>query len=164
VFVVIVSVFTFAILAAVLGIVASNVDTAFTSLDPNTPGYTEATTITGTFSSDWGFTLDWIVLCVAFGLPLISAILAYTNNIPNIFFFLSIGLLFIAVFLGWGLQWGAEGIFTAGNSLGTYMAANMTGTYWLLSHFGIYSMFAFLIIGLGTYVRTNNGGYYGSGF
>lgn len=158
VFVVVVSVFLFALAAAVLGIMVSGVDAAFSGLDPATPGYTEATTITGTLDTNWGPTVDWLVICLAFGLPLISAVLAWMNNIPNIFFFLSIGLLFVLVFIGWGLQWGAEGLFVTGNAVGSYISAYMPMSYWVLSNYGLYSVFAFLIIGFGTYVRFGRGG------
>lgn len=162
--VVVVSVFTFALILGIIGFAFNSVDTAINGIDPSTPGYSEATTITGNLNNDFGPTIDWILLCIAFGLPLISAVLAWSNNIPNIFFFLSIGLLFLLVFIGWGLQWGAEGIFVSGNALGTYIASVMPGTYWILSHFGLYSMLVFLIVGIGTYVRVGRGGGFSYGF
>lgn len=105
----------------------------------------------------WGDVMDWFMAALLFGLPLVSMGLAHTNIVPNLFFYVTIAVLLLMVFVGWGLQAGFESIAAGGGAFSTYMAANMPISNFIMLHFGIYSVLVVAIIGYGTYAKARQG-------
>lgn len=94
---------------------------------------------------DFWFTLLFV------GLPLISAVFAYFNNIHPLFFWISLIFVVVVIFVGAGIsQLWSELI---DDSLLSTQADLMPMTNFILSNFGFYSFFVFIVIASGTFVK-----------
>lgn len=101
----------------------------------------------------WGSVMDWFLAALLFGLPLVSMGLAHTNVVPNLFFYVTLAVLLLMVFVGWGLQAGFESIIANGGAFASYLATSMPISNYVMTHFGIYSVIVVAIIGYGTYAK-----------
>lgn len=113
-------------------------------------------------SENWGGAMDWILLCMLIGMPLISMGLAYFNDVPPFFFYTTIGTSLVMVFIGWALQDGLIEILNNGGIIGSYILSQMPKTAYLMQNWGVYSVIVILLIGIGTYVKQRGGAGYGS--
>ena len=112
-------------------------------------------TMTGSITDDLPGAVDFVVIMILFGLPLVSVILAYFNNIHPVFFYIGIAVLILIVLCGYAYQqlWVK---FTAGDLSVTSSSIPMTN--FILSHFGIYSLFVGIAILYGLYVKNSQSG------
>lgn len=147
-----------AITAISLGIASNAINDAFQT-DNNIP--TVAKTSMGNMSSNWGGVFDWIIAAIIIGMPLVSMGLAYFNNVPSIFFWLTIPLLLLMVFVGWGIAASWSTVLVDGGTFAAYAVSDMPITNFILSNFGYYAVLIVLIIAFGTYVKLGQGGAYG---
>jgi hypothetical protein len=94
---------------------------------------------------------DWFFAIMFIGLPLISAIFAYFNNIHPLFFWASLLLVILMVFAGAAYQelWGA---LRDDADLSTQMD-RLPITNLVLTNYGFYSFLVFLIIAAGTFIK-----------
>lgn len=97
----------------------------------------------------------WAVLFLV-GLPLISAVLAYFNNIHPLFYWISIIFVILAVLWGASLSelWGEV---SEDSTLQTSITQMPMADY-ILQNYGWYSMFVFVIIASGTFIKLRQGG------
>jgi hypothetical protein len=146
--------FAFVIAAVAVGLVFQSFNNAVQTGD----FAPVAKEVTGGLAGGWPGVVDWIFVALLIGLPLASMALAYFNNIPAIFFFGIIGVLFLMVFVGWGLQAGWEGIMADGGDFSIYVSSGLPMTNFILSNFGVYSLLVVAIIGFGTYVKAGREG------
>lgn len=96
----------------------------------------------------------WFILLFV-GLPLISAVLAYFNNIHPFFFWMSILLSFAIIICGkiFEIVWQA---FTSDATIAS-VASSMPMTNAILTNYGFYSFFVFIVIALGTFIKLRGG-------
>lgn len=95
--------------------------------------------------------LDLWFICLFVGLPLVSAALAYFNNIHPFFFWLSIPVCLFTLIFGKALE-GGWLAFIADPNIAS-VAAQLPATSFILGNYGFYSYFVFVIIAIGTYLR-----------
>lgn len=94
---------------------------------------------------------DWFFGLFFIGLPLISAIFAYFNNIHPLFFWTSLLLVILVVLVGAGYQ-----VFWEELAMDSDLSAQMTRlpiTNLVLSNYGMYSLLVFIIIAAGTFIK-----------
>lgn len=97
----------------------------------------------------------WFVLFMV-GLPLAASIMAYFNNIHPLFFWASLLLVVVIVLLGASLAelWGQ---LRSDADLSVAVERFPMSDY-ILQHYGLYSLFAFVTIAFGTFVKLRGGG------
>lgn len=100
-------------------------------------------------------TFDLIFVMLFVGLPMISAVFAYFNNIHPLFFWASLGIVLLIVMVGAGLAQLWADINT--DTLLASQAALMPMMNFILSHYGLYSFFVFVIIAAGSFVKLRGG-------
>ena len=115
-----------------------------------------------TAADGWGSAMDWILVSVLLGMPLISMGLAYFNDIPPFFFYLSIGFALVMVIIGWALQDGLVSILNNSGIFGAYISQEMPITSYLMRNWGTYSILVLFIISIGTYIKQRGGRGYAS--
>lgn len=149
----------FVVAVVVAGIVYQEFNTALQGSDLSQVAKDNADDL----STGWPGAMDWIFAALLIGLPLASMGLAYFNNIPSVFFYAILAMLFLMVFIGWGLQSAWENIIVSGDAFSIYAVNNLPITTYVMNNFGLYSLIVVAIIGFGTYVKMNSGGL-GGGF
>jgi len=98
---ILIAIIVFMIAAVSAGLILNTFNNSI-STAPNIA--TEAKTNINNLDTQWGGAMDWILLGLLIGMPLISLGLAHFNNIPSIFFYITIALLLLFTFIGWGIQ------------------------------------------------------------
>lgn len=148
--------FLFVIVAAALGLMLSSFNAA---VQGNADIDSRAKTDIGNLNQGWGGVMDWFLVALLIGLPLASMGLAHLNRVPAVFFYMVIAVLFLMVFVGWGLQGAFENIQASGGGFSAYLASDMPLTSFIMSNFGLYSLLIVLIIGYGTYAKSRQAVY-----
>lgn len=149
--------FGMAMTGLVMGIVVGVVNTDFQA-DASVP--TVAKTIMQTGATQFPLVMDiWFILFFI-GLPLISAVLAYFDNVHPLFMWLSFLLVFVVVIVGAGIAQLWEALME--DTVLSTQAALMPITDYILSNFGLYSLFIFVIIAMGTFVKLRGRDAYGA--
>jgi hypothetical protein len=108
-----------------------------------------------TGADDFPAMFDFWFAIMFIGLPAISGVLAYFNNIHPAFFWLSLTLAIAIVFIGKAFQliWQAfVSDATIASVAQTLPIANL-----VLSNYGLYSFFIFIIIASGTFIKLRGG-------
>lgn len=92
----------------------------------------------------------WIVLLLV-GLPLISMGLGFFTNIPSIFFWLGIGASFVVAWIAYAFQeaWTSMLLDAQISSYSSLMPVSS----WVFSHYMWYVGFVIVVIGVGTYAK-----------
>lgn len=127
--------------------------------DPSINQY--AKNASSNIQSQYPSVIDFWFIVLFVCLPLVSAVLAYFNNIHPLFFWVSlIAVLFILL---WGAMyqefWGA---ITEDSLLGT-VALSFPMANFILSNYAFYSFIVFIIIAWGTFVKLRGRQNYGYG-
>lgn len=144
---IIVSLFAIALVSIVAIMAYSTFNTAIQASDVNTIGKTA----TSDFNTSFPRGLDWIVMLLLVGLPLVSFGLAFFNNISPVFFWMSLGVIYLVVLVGYGFSDGWAAFISDGAVLA--QAIRMPMTNYVMSNFWQYSIFVFLVTAIGTYVK-----------
>lgn len=149
--------FGFMLVAGILGYTINEFNTHIQGEDVSSRAKTDIAAL----DNSWGGAMDWLFLALLIGLPLASMGLAYFNAVPSVFFYMTLAVLLLMVFVGWGLQDGYTELQGTGGALAGYIQAEMPITNFIMTNFGIYSLLVVLIIGYGTYVKSTRtqGGY-----
>lgn len=144
--------FLAAIVCVVLLVVLGAWNAGITAIAPGSL----AAELTNEATGEMPAIFDWIIFLLLIGLPLIAFGLAFINNIPAIFFWLSAAVIFVTTLIGLAFSnlWGMLG--TSEMLLSTMMT--MQRTHFIMENFGIYSVFVFFLIAAGTYVKMNTPG------
>jgi hypothetical protein len=116
----------------------------------------DAKTMVSNINNDLPSTVDFIVLIILIIMPIVSAILAFFNNIHPLFFFVGIGMMLLIVLAGAAYKEVWEDT-TAGELSAT--AQSMPMTNFVLNHFGVYSLLCGIIVLYGLYSKITSGGY-----
>lgn len=148
------AIMAFVIAVIVAGLVYQSFNTAIQASDVSQAAKDNAQAL----DTGWPGAMDWIFAALLFGLPLASMGLAYFNNIPSVFFYAVLAMLFLMVFIGWGLQSGYEQMVTNGGAFASYAVTKLPITDFVMKHFGFYALLVVAIIGFGTYVKANQSG------
>lgn len=103
-------------------------------------------------NTPWVF--DFIIIMMMFGLPLLSMILAFFNNISPFFFFASIGLtmLFLVVSSWMGDVWTS---FTNDADMGSTQY-ELPMTDFVMDNFSLYTMYCVTMIVVGVFLKNQN--------
>lgn len=104
---------------------------------------------------DFPAMFDFWFAVLFIGLPMISAILAYFNNIHAVFFWLSLMLAFAIILIGKAFQLVWEAFIS--DATITSVAQSLPITNWVLSNYGLYSFFVFIVIAAGTFIKLRGG-------
>lgn len=98
--------------------------------------------------------LDWVILLLFIGLPLIAFGLAFTNYVPSAFFWIAVLLVFVLSVFGGIVQlvWGAV---TESGVLSVAATAYPYADF-LFSNYMFYILIVVALLGVGTYVKLNN--------
>jgi hypothetical protein len=148
-FVIIGSVITFLIVAVLLGLTLSAFNLSLDASDlPE-----EAKEMAGVMDANWAGGVQWIFVGLLVGLPLLSMVLAHINSIPSVFFFISLGFLFLMTIVGWAFRAAWLNVKAGGGDFAFYVVDRMQLVDFVMSNFGVYTLFIILLIGYGTYVK-----------
>jgi len=142
----------------IISIIVSAVNTEFQA---DASIGTEAKGIIQTGATEFPKIMDIWFMLFLIGLPLISAIFAYFNNIHPLFFWLSLPLVVLIVLIGGAINVLYDEL-AADSLLGAAMSASPMTSY-VMGNFGIYAFFVVLIITSGTFVKlraNRSGGFY----
>lgn len=139
--------------------VQKNISSAINTSLTGNPDATTALAMNTSVDNSFAWTIDFFVVMVMFGLPLLAMILAFFNNIHPFFFFASIGFsMLIVVVATWFSQGWSQ--FLASSDLSS-MVYFMPMTNWVMSNFVVYAVFAILMLVFGVFVKSkSNQGYY----
>lgn len=97
---------------------------------------------------------DWFFALFFIGLPVISAIFAYFNNIHPLFFWASIALVILVVLMGGAFQVFWEEL-SGDDDLNTQMQ-RLPITNLVMNNYGVYAFLTFIIIAAGTFIKLRN--------
>lgn len=133
-------------------VIVDAVDDAFQSAPIDQQGKD----VTAAFDVQTPKILDWLVGVLFIGLPLIAMGLAFTNYVPPIFYWLAMLAAFAVSIVGFIAQdiWGSYTV----SSVFSNAASTAPLTDFLFGHFGYYVLIVWLLLGLGTYVKTQDVG------
>ena len=140
-------------LTAVIIVLIMNVVNADFAADTTISPYAQSIMNTGATQAPATFDLMFIMFFV--GLPMISAVFAYFNNIHPLFFWASLLMVIIIVIVGAGLSQFWSDINS--DALLSSQAALMPMMNFILSHYAIYSFFVFVIIAAGSFIKLRGG-------
>lgn len=119
------------------------------------PGATVAQGIMTDAVTVWPQIFDLWFASFFIGAPLVSAALAYFNNIPPLFFFLSIGYSMFQVVLGKALELAYENLVSTGDL--AIIAQSIPMTNYILSNYALYAYLVIVIIAVGTFAKLGVG-------
>lgn len=104
--------------------------------------------------------VDFILIMIMFGLPLISMILAFFNNISPFFFFASVGLtmLFLVVSSWMGDVWTS---FTRNQDMAATQS-ELPMTDFVMDNYPLYAMYSIIMIIIGVFLKNRNSSGYGA--
>jgi hypothetical protein len=120
---------------------------------------TESKTMLQNVDNDLPGVVDLILVIIIVGLPLVSMVLAFFNNIHPVFFYVSISVLVLIVFAGIVYHDAWERF--DGTIIGE-VYDGMPMTKFFMDYFGIYSLLVGVMIIIGLYMKTQaQQGYYG---
>lgn len=127
---------------------AGNVNTAVQEM---TGISTEAKTMTSNINNDLPGFVDLLMVIILVGLPLVSMVLAFFNNVHPLFFYVSVAVLVLVVFAGIVLKTGWEKL--DGTIIGT-VYDDLPMTDFFMNNFGVYSILVGMMIAIGLYMKT----------
>ena len=95
---------------------------------------------------------DFLFAIFFIGLPIVSAALAFFNDISPIFFFASLALIILFMVIGASYQQVWENANNEDTGFRD-MSSNLPITNFIMSNFALYTFFVFVIIASGTFIR-----------
>jgi hypothetical protein len=122
-----------------------------------------ALTVANNVDSQLPWTIDFFVIMMMFGLPLLTMILAFFNNIHPAFFWASLGFtMLIIVAATWYAQVWQN--FTSTADVGLTASVYLPMTNWIMNNYVAYAVFCVFVLIVGVYAKSksaNGGGGYG---
>lgn len=94
---------------------------------------------------------DWFFALFFIGLPIVSAIFAYFNNIHPLFFWASMLVVIVVVLVGAGYQVFWEELATDSELYAQMIRLPITNL--VMTNYGMYSLLVFVIIAAGTFIK-----------
>lgn len=133
-------------------LLVSNINTAFASADVDQVGKN----VVSGWDSQLPSIVDWFFGLLFIGLPLIALGLAFVNFIPSFFFWVAMLVSAVITVLGFALQTAYEAVVSSAAMAD--VASRIPVTNFFMDNMGIYAIFVWLLIAIGTYVKTNQSG------
>jgi hypothetical protein len=123
------------------------------------PDATRAKAITSDINSDIDWVLDFFFVMLLVAMPLGAMVLAFLNNIPPFFFWVSIGVMLTAIYFGGALGSALE-VFAEDTLIGDHLS-RVPMTKFVINNFGMYALFVTVIVAAGVFIKTRSQmGYY----
>lgn len=123
----------------------------------NTPGVPAvASDLSNDIDTQAGWTFDFIIVMLLVTLPLVSAMLAYFNDIPPYFFFATLGVLLIVIIFANAFN-DSYVSFSTSSTATTNIANRLPMTDYIMSHLVIYSLLSAAIIMFGVFMKPKRG-------
>lgn len=131
----------------VIGVFLSN--TVNTALQNSTIA-PEAKEATQNITDDLPGAADFVLIIILFGLPMMTVVLSFFNDIHPLFFYVSIAVLILIVMAGYAYKILWESLTST--SLGA-TASSLPMTNFVLSNYGLYSLLVGVMVIIGLYVK-----------
>lgn len=111
-------------------------------------------TIVSNVDTNAPWVLDFFVIMIMFGLPVLGMILAFFNNISPVWFWSTFGFTMLFVVLGGFFAAGYQNFITSGeiSNAATYMPM----TNFVMTYYIFYVLFVTIMISLGVYMKTQS--------
>lgn len=141
-----------ALIVMIVFILFVNKVNASINSDPTIPS--QGKIFISNIQSQNGWTLDFIFIMALISLPLVSAMLAYFNNIPPVFFWASIGVLMMVIIIANIISDAYVNILVVDDV--RTITSSIPMTNFVMTHFVIYAFISSVIILLGVFMKPKN--------